>query len=217
MPSNTDSDPILSFKTRLEKQEAERSQRLPQLFSDAVCYNVDALYDELGREPTSNEFYHRWAEKLKEVGRELRNAGLAGKIKEVKERAHTFEERIAGIWLYSACIPSCSATHLQGIIQGSREKYRDQIRHCLLRIGREFFGDQEKVITKKNRGRPKLTVQKQERQKEIAEDWYRFYDSGAWKDIRKRERKTAKEQFCESEGIEWETLESALRQNRRKA
>jgi hypothetical protein len=68
--------------------------------------------------------------------------------------------------------------------------------------------------SKRPHGRPRRSEEWKARQKDIAERWTRFYESKAWQELRKIGQGTAKEQFCSSEGIDLETLETALRQNR---
>lgn len=76
-------------------------------------------------------------------------------------------------------------------------------------------GDSKPSDTKNRCGAPRRTEERKARQKELAERWTRFYESKAWQEPHKHGPGTPKQQFCESEGIELETLATALRQNRR--
>ena len=65
---------------------------------------------------------------------------------------------------------------------------------------------------KGNRGRPQRSEARRAKQAEIVSAWNRFYESKCWK----RKPGTPKAQFCESEGIEREDLDTALRRESEK-
>ena len=66
--------------------------------------------------------------------------------------------------------------------------------------------------TKPKQGRPRRSEERKAKQAEIVSAWNRFYESKCWKG----KPGTPKAQFCESEGIEREDLDTALRRESEK-
>jgi hypothetical protein len=136
MPPAPHSDPISALKKQLEDEEGERRLRLPQMLDRAICYSREACRAELGREPSDDEFYGRWATLFKEVGKELYAANLFHRIEEFRAGECSFEQKLAGAWLLCACNPIRPLATMRSMLQ-QHERHHRQIRICLLRFAKE--------------------------------------------------------------------------------
>ena len=165
-PTDPDMDQILR-EVQAKRQQAEAAEqryqeqlarwtRLRDAFQAAAGFCMQDYTAELGREPTRDEFYRAWAERLASFGRAIRDHGLVDWV----EREYS-PDSLDGQWtrgmLLRACRTPDDVAGLQELLeQSGAEAELHAVRHRLRDVGEHLLKEARPAMPSDASATPEL-------------------------------------------------------------